>query len=260
MSVAPREEQRHIEAFPGQAAAESARMQGLAAADDGPVVIVDLPVPVDIAVFRVAGLGRAAAHARQVGDAVLEHARIREIGVLVGSVIDESVHHARRLADLCDVGILAVELLVPGDAPEQGILSVRQGSDLVAVDADVGIDAPHQVPHPEHIHVQGKFQAPVLHRSDVQHLGRIARRGRDGRLQEQVIGVFLIDIARELDPVVEESEIHAQVPLGRRLPFQPVVGHIGGIVAGDALAAEHIVVRIVVARQGCNLRIEVVRR
>lgn len=134
VAVAPREEDVQVEILPVEVVAEAARVEGLSAADDRAVVVVDDAVAVHVAVFHVARLHRVAL---ERGNAADEVALVVEILGLVGPVVDEAVHHARGLAHLRDVGELRVEARLPRYGTLERVLSVDQPENPVAVEGDV---------------------------------------------------------------------------------------------------------------------------
>ncbi len=60
----------------------------------------------------------------------------------------------------------------------------------------------------------------IIHPPYVTGRGRIAGRGREKNRIQQIRGELIVVIGGDFKPLVKESEIQTDVPLGRCLPFQ----------------------------------------
>ena len=175
------EENVEIEPVEIERVGETSGMDGLSPSDHRTVIVVDDAVAVNVGIFGIARTKTLPADALQVGNSGLEARAIIEFLRLIGSLVKITVHQACGFPDLSDVGVLTVIVHVPADPRKERILVVVQRSDGVAVEGDVEVHAPVEIPGLDGNGVERQFQALVPHRADIEHRGLISRCRRNGR-------------------------------------------------------------------------------
>ena len=121
------------------------------------------------------------------------------------------------------------DIVVSGyHAAVTALLSVGKSCDFTLVERDIEVGGPFEFALTAYkvYGIDRKFKTAVVDTSDILLYGRETERTGHFGVEQQVFGVFVVDIDFTVDAVVEETEVQTDISLVGSFPFQVSVTYL----------------------------------